>query len=60
MADKDKYAPAVFVGDRMKITVALIKQIVDEDPEGFTTATVRVARIETEPDGTKTLWMERV
>lgn len=49
---------SVNVGDRMRISVELIRQIA-EAPD-FTTHTVRLREVRVEEDGTKTLVMDRL
>lgn len=45
-------------GDLMRISVELIRQMVDE-PD-YTSPVVKVEKIVLEQDGTKTLWLTRI
>jgi hypothetical protein len=47
---------AIFVGDKMQISVELIKAISEQSEKP---QTVVVDRIEVGPDGIKTLWMRK-
>jgi hypothetical protein len=47
---------SLHVGDKMRISTELLKQIAEEPR---THDVVRVVRVVLEDDGTKTLWLER-